>query len=572
MSIDSYNYENNSYSNNTSSINMKNIFEKKEKESLNFDKKNDFINESLSFLSDSSSVLGIENIFSCQHKNCTKKIFIFLSIKNRKNYIEFLCEDNHRNKIEISEFIQKISLLLIDDYVEDQKINKLKKDFKIIEDRKYELEKELQNQINIMEQSFIKFKTYFEYHLILIRLKRFFIEEKSEDIFSNIIEFQNFINLNENFSSNLIYHLSSYDNFINFINNFYNLPLSPSKISAKDNEKFESIKEKINKKQYSTLKINTFIYNDNEKNIFNYNINSICKINLERFAIGFDNGKIIIRYFNSFDNLIEINEFENMRDSVNHLFYSEIHNYIISSWSNYSIRIFKIFMNEYSLIQELKNENNNIKINQTIELINNNYYLVSCDEDKRIIFWIYKNEKYSKEKEIKTEGFINSILYLNKNKEIVFTLQKLKKIQFLNIESNSIEYSINNNYCNCSNNLFLLNQEFLVVKGKITEGIYIIDLQTHSIINQILIGRTVNSFCKIKDNFILSSEYNKENNSCLYLYKYEISEFNIIDSKYNINKNYINSIISNGNFIITSSYDKIHYWSLLEENVDYNNE
>ena len=580
MSLESYEYQNiSSFSINANSICFENIIHEKENNNLNFEQSSIFNNQieiSKSFYNEWSFLNLDNNIISCQHENCTKKIFVFLSIKNKKNYIEFLCEDNHRYKIEISDFIDKIDFndkneSISNDYDEGPKIKQLKTEFRIIEERKIKLEEKLKNKIITMNKCFLEFKECFYYHLKLIRLKEFFDSGKFKNIFSNIIKFQNFIRLNENFSSNLNYDISSYNNFMNFIENFYNLPVKPSKFYPKDNERFESIKEKIYEKKHTTLKINTIICDNNEKNFFNYNIISLCVIQNNRFGIGFDNGKIIIRNFNSCNNKIEINQFENNQKGVNHLFYSNNKNYLISSWTDNCIRIFEIFLNHFKLIQELNNENQNIKINQTIELIKENSFLVSCDNNKTIIFWKYEKQNYIKEKEKKTESSINSILYINKNKEIVLSLKQ--KIQFLNIESNNIDYSINirvNNYGNCSDNLILLKQNILAVKGRMNEGIYLVNLKNHSIINQLLIGRTINSFCKINDNFILNCEYDEEKNSNLFLYEYELNDLNLIDSKFNINKNSINSIISNHNFIITSTYDKsIYYWNLIETNVYY---
>ncbi len=579
MSIESYTYQNiNSYSNNASSICIEDVLENNKSESLFLEKKSISNNQENFSLDSILNLLFLNQneIFLCQHGKCNKKIFVFLSLKNKKNYIEFLCEDNHRSKVEISSFIPIISSILINNYDEDPKIIQLKREFSMIEERKNKFEEELLNQINTMNKYFIEFKTYFDYHLFLIRLKDVFEEGKYEDLFSNIIEFQNSIRLNENFSPNLNYHLSSYNNFMTFIDNFDNLPVKPSKIYPKDDEKFETIKEKIYEKKDTTLKINPIRCDPHEKNIFNYNIISLCTINNSRFGIGFDNGKIIIRYFNSFNNEIEINQYENIQKSVNHLFYSKKNKYLISSWTDNCIRIFYIFFNHYKLIQELNNEYQKIQINQTIELIKFNS-LVSCDSNKTIIFWKYDNQYYRKEKEIKTESSINSILYINKNNEIVISLSKLEKIQFLNIESNNIDYPINirvNNSVNYSDNFILLKENILAVKGRMNEGIYLINLNTHSIINQLLIGRTINSFCKISNNFILYSEYDEENNSSLFLYEYELKELNLIDCIDNIDNNYINSIISNEEFIITSVYGKnIYYWNLIEKKVDdYNDD
>ena len=99
------------------------------------------------------------------------------------------------------------------------------------------------------------------------------------------------------------------------------------------------------------------------------------------------------------------------------------------------------------------------------------------------------------------------------------------------------------------------------------EGIYLIHLQTHQIINQLVNGRFINSLCKINDNFILSGEWSEDKNGILVLYKYEYGDINIEDIKFRVHGNSVSSVITNGKIVISCSTSKnIRYWELIEFN------
>ena len=567
MSIESSCNQNSS--NYTDSINVLNVFFKKtENETLCFENINNLNEEDNSFSFD-SSFLGTDKLFTCKNENCNKKVILSLLFKNGKYYIEFICEDNHRKQIEISTLIPKIILILFEEN-EDSNIKELKKKFNEIECKKKEIEQELKKQIILMNELFEQFKKNFDNHIELIRLKKFFENKKIEDLLQKVVNFPNLIRLNNKFSRD-INLLSSYDKFMRFLSNIYNLPLIPSKILATESDKFESIQEKLNleekKIDNKTFKLKELNPENNEINNFKYSINTLCNLVNNKFAFGLGNGSIIIRSFNSFSNELIIDQFSNVNKAVQHLFQSKINNYLISSWTDCYIRIFEIFFEEkkYKLIQEIK-EHYDTKINKCIELIKYNK-LVSCGNDNKIILYNIENNIYKKEKIIETKGCVNSIVYIEKNEEIVFSSRILKSVQFYNIKNDEINYPIEVAVNNWYGDLLLINEDILAVGGRMDEGIYLIHLQTHQIINQLVNGRFINSLCKINDNFILSGEWSEDKNGILVLYKYEYGDINIEDIKFRVHGNSVSSVITNGKIVISCSTSKnIRYWELIEFN------
>ena len=567
MSIESSCNQNSS--NYTDSINVLNVFFKKtENETLCFENINNLNEEDNSFSFD-SSFLGTDKLFTCKNENCNKKVILSLLFKNEKYYIEFICEDNHRKQIEISTLIPKIILILFEEN-EDSNIKELKKKFNEIECKKKEIEQELKKQIILMNERFEQFKKNFDNHIELIRLKKFFENKKIEDLLQKVVNFPNLIRLNNKFSRD-INLLSSYDKFMRFLSNIYNLPLIPSKILATESDKFESIQEKLNleekKIDNKTFKLKELNPENNEINHFKYSINTLCNLVNNKFAFGLGNGSIIIRSFNSFSNELIIDQFSNVNKAVQHLFQSKINNYLISSWTDCYIRIFEIFFEEkkYKLIQEIK-EHYDTKINKCIELIKYNK-LVSCGNDNKIILYNIENNIYKKEKIIETKGCVNSIVYIEKNEEIVFSSRILKSVQFYNIKNDEINYPIEVAVNNWYGDLLLINEDILAVGGRMDEGIYLIHLQTHQIINQLVNGRFINSLCKINDNFILSGEWSEDKNGILVLYKYEYGDINIEDIKFRVHGNSVSSVITNGKIVISCSTSKnIRYWELIEFN------
>ena len=571
MSIESsYKQNTNSSINYTESINVLNIFDKRiENESLSLENTNNTNEEDNTFLFD-SSFLGTDRLFTCKNENCNKKVILSLLFKNGKYYMEFICEDNHRDQIEISTIIHKISFILFDEASEDSNIKELKKKFYEIECKKREIEEQLNKQITLLNEHFEEFKRNFNHHIELIRLKQFFENKKIEDILKKVVNFPNLIRLNKKFSRD-INLLSSYDKFMRFLSNIYNLPLMPSKIHASESDKFESIKEKLKleekKQDNKTLKLKELNPENNEINIFQCSINTLCNIENNKFAFGLGNGTIIIRSFNSFTNELIIDQFSNINKTVQQLFQSKINNYLISSWTDCSIRIFEIFPEEkkYKLIQEIK-EHYDTKVNKCIELIKYNK-LVSCGNDNKIILYKNENNIYKKEKIIQTNGCVNSIVYIEKNEEIVFSSRLLKKIQFYNLKTEEINFPIEVAVNNWYGDLLLINDDILAVGGRMDEGIYLIHLQTHEIINQLVNGRFINSLCKINDNFILSGEWSEDKNGILVIYKYEYGNIDIEDVKFKAHGNSVSSVITNGKIAISCSTAKtIRYWELIEVN------
>ena len=555
-------------SNCTDSINVLNIFDKKIiNDSISLENTNNSIEEDKSFCD--SSFLSPDKLFICKNENCNKNVILSLLFKNGKYYMEFICEDNHRQQIEISTIIHKISLMLLDEN-EDSSIKELNNKFEEIQCKKNEIEEQLKKQIILMNEQFKEFKRNFDNHIELIKLKKCFEKKKYEFLLKKVVNFPNLIRLNKRFSRD-INLLSSYDKFMRFLSNIYNLPLMPSKVFATESDKFESIKEKINleekKHDNKSFKLKELNAENNEINNFQCSINTLCNIENNKFAFGLGNGSIIIRSFNSFSNELIIDQFSNINKTVQQLFQSKINNYLISSWTDCSIRIFEIFLEEkkYKLIQEIK-EHFDTKVNKCIELIKYNK-LVSCGNDNKIIIYNNENNIYKKEKIIETKGCVNSIVYIEKNEEIVFSSRLLKSIQFYNIKNDKINFPIEVAVNNWYGDLLLINEDILLVGGRMDEGIYLIHLQTHQIINQLVNGRFINSLCKINDNFILSGEWSEDKNGIIVLYKYEYGNIEIEDIKFKAHGNSVSSVITNGKIVISCSTAKtIRYWELIEVN------
>ena len=124
-----------------------------------------------------------------------------------------------------------------------------------------------------------------------------------------------------------------------------------------------------------------------------------------------------------------------------------------------TIKLFNIKGNNYNIIQNLNDHTGGV--NKIIEI--ENKYLVSCSDDKSIIFYLKDNNKYKKYYQISTN---DPCFYINQIKENEICYQENNdKICFYDINERKIKSSISNISKSSFSPFIMISKDLLFIPG-----------------------------------------------------------------------------------------------------------
>ena len=277
-------------------------------------------------------------------------------------------------------------------------------------------------------------------------------------------------------------------------------------IKSKD-EKIKSLEEKLNQYNIST--------NDNNYNNFDIKlkeplhqvkyhtscINCATVLNDGRFATGSDDNSIIIYNNKTFKPDLTIKEHSNNVYSL-----IQLSSGILCSGSDdKTIKLYNINGNTYNVLQTLSYHTDTVT--KIIELRNKK--LVSCSGDNTIIFYFKDNNQYTKDFNIKTNGW-NGPIIQTKNNEICYYEDTNSALCFFDLQERKNITKINNisvtHYIYDS--LLMMSNDLLLAAGE--NKLTIININSHSIIRSIDVSGSswICSACLLTDDIILTADDN----------------------------------------------------------------
>ena len=297
-------------------------------------------------------------------------------------------------------------------------------------------------------------------------------------------------------------------------------------------------------------------------------VNCLIPLDNGDFVSSSSDSKIIIYDLNNLSPKNIIDESEN---GVNYI-YKINNNKIISCTNVHTMKIFRFFENnnKYIIEQILYGHQDNIK-----KIIQNSFdnSLISCSEDKSIKIWSINNNNYIFNKELIINENIDSIVQ-SRNNEIISTSSSDFTVKFWDLKSFKNLSTISEIKCSpYPNSLSKLSNEYIGIGGWDNNGIYLINIDTRSIVKQIEIGYNINVIYNNDFDIFYTCEYKQDNEMKYY---YEIGQWKMdnsynkikcISKKYHIHNNLITSILKinkekeMNTIYLTSSYDKtIKVW------------
>ena len=214
----------------------------------------------------------------------------------------------------------------------------------------------------------------------------------------------------------------------------------------------------------------------------NYHTNWIsCSTVLKdgRFATGSYDKSIIIYNNKTFKPDLTIKEHNNDVNNVIQLSSGDL----ASCSYDKTIKIYNINGNEYKVLQTLTYHTDGV--NKIIELRNKklNKKLVSCSDDKSIIFYFKDDNEYIKDYSISTNGY-NSPIIQTKDNEVCYH-EYNSVICFFDLIERKIINKINN--ISVTNNIFdsmlMISNDLLLITGE--NKISILNVNSHSLIRTI---------------------------------------------------------------------------------------
>ena len=317
-------------------------------------------------------------------------------------------------------------------------------------------------------------------------------------------------------------------------------------IKSKD-EKIKSLEEKLNQYNIST--------NDNNYNNFDIKlkeplhkvkyhtseINCATVLNDGRFATGSNDNSIIIYNNKTFKPDLTIKEHSNRVYSL-----IQLSSGILCSGSNdKTIKLYNINDNTYNVLQTLSYHTGGI--NKIIELRNKK--LVSCSGDNTIIFYFKDNNQYTKDFNIKTNGY-NGPIIQTKNNEIFYYESTNSALCFFDLQERKNITKINN--INVTyyilDSLLMMSDDLLLAAGE--NKLTIININSHSIIRNIDVSGSswISSACLLTDDIILTADDNHR----IIQWRIQHDNLELISKKENAHDSYIYVLKKIGNGLIMS--------------------
>ena len=234
---------------------------------------------------------------------------------------------------------------------------------------------------------------------------------------------------------------------------------------------------------------------------------------------------------------------------------------IITTSSDKTMKIISLLDdNNYKLEQIL--EGHIDRINKVIE--KNENILISFSRDKTMRIWnlskknIYKCDKII---EFLNTNSSSDALILNK-KEFITTSYEDHHIKFWDLEN----YTNINTFTNIETSypaaLCLLTDKILCIGGVNSKGFYLINIETHILIKNIIAFKGIYSVVKCIDNLFAFGVSDLNNKNSIVKYKYENGDFKLMFIKECAHNSSIWSIVElNDGTIVTGSADKtIKVW------------
>ena len=280
--------------------------------------------------------------------------------------------------------------------------------------------------------------------------------------------------------------------------------------------------------QQNEKKLCHFIHFKNIKS-HNEEINNLILLSDKKYFASCSNDKTIKIYnLSNFEEIISIQEYSFIKNIT------ELKNgKIISCSLDGSIKIIKIFYSNKAYIFDNIIKAHNKCVYKVIELENKK--LASCSEDKSIKIWQREKGNYKLIHNLEKDVF--SIISIKKN-ILVFGSFENKSITFWDYEKNEIIKELKNIKTNgFINSISLINENLLGVGGH--EFIYLIDIKNYQILINYETISYVYSIIKLNDNSFLTGE------DCGKIRNWKLTKDRIllIDTKEKILGNFITSII-----------------------------
>ena len=297
--------------------------------------------------------------------------------------------------------------------------------------------------------------------------------------------------------------------------------------------------------QQNEKKLGNFIHFKNLKS-HNEEINNLVLLSNKKYFATCSNDKTIKIYnLTNFEEIISIQEYSFIKN-INELKNGKI----ISCSLDGSFKIIKIFYSNKAYIFDNIIKAHNKCVYKVIELENKK--LASCSEDKTIKIWQREKGNYILIRNLQNDVF--SILSIKKN-ILVFGSFENKSITFWDYEKNEIIKELKNIKTNgFINSISLINEFLLGVGGH--EFIYLIDIKNYQILINFETISYVYCLIKLSDDTFLTGE------DCGKIRNWKLSKdiIILIDTKEKILDNYITSIIQPDDntliFCSTSSFNE----------------
>jgi len=221
---------------------------------------------------------------------------------------------------------------------------------------------------------------------------------------------------------------------------------------------------------------------------------------------------------------------------------------IIACCEDGNLNIYELNNEKFDLINQLKSHNDAV-----LKVINLDNKLISCSRDTTMIVWEKKDKNYTNMKSIIIGySYDNSnILQINENKLVSSSSEYIK---FFDIKNNfneikTIDDISLNNFCN---SMVMFNENILLIGGMDNYGIYLIDINNYQVISKLLPNSTIYSIIKLANGNILVGD----SSFSLIEYKYDNNNLIEVKSKLIEDSDIITGLIEiNDQVIISCSYD-----------------
>ena len=220
---------------------------------------------------------------------------------------------------------------------------------------------------------------------------------------------------------------------------------------------------------------------------------------------------------------------------------------IIACCEDGSLNIYELNNDKYDLINQLKSHNDAVT-----KVINIENKLISCSKDTTMKIWEKKDNNYNNTKSIIIGySYDNSnILQINENKLVSSSTDY---ITFFDIKNNfneikKIEDISSNSFCN---SMTMFNENILIIGG-LNYGLYLIDTNNYQVISELLQNNIFYSIIRLANgNILVGDSY-----SSLIEYKYDNNNFIELKSKSIEDSDNITCLIEiNDEVIISCSFD-----------------